>query len=332
MLRPAASVYGAAVRRRNAHYDKPSAVRWAGVPVISVGNLTAGGTGKTPTVIAVVQRLQGWGRRPAILTRGYGAAAGQTPDEVQEFHAAVPAVPVVVNPDRVAGAAEARSRHGADCLVMDDGFQHRRLGRDLDIVLIDALDPWGGGALLPAGRLREPRESLRRAGLVLLTRTNQASSSARSALEHEVRGLAGETPLATATVAATGLVGRDGRALPLGELAERCVQPVCAIGNPATFLRLLRGLARETRQPLAFRDHHRYSPRDALTIAAAARDRYCDVVVTTRKDWGKLAPLWPDDPGLPPLLRLDVAVEIQDGDGVFEAALARAVGPCESES
>ena len=153
-------------------------------PVISVGNLTFGGTGKTPTVIALVRDLVRRGRHPAVLTRGYGRTIaepvvliGPDPkvavevagDEPLELAARLPGVPMVVDPDRVRGGVEALTR-GADILVLDDGFQHLRLERDLDLVLVDAGDPWGGGRMPPRGRLREPLSGLARAHAVLLTK------------------------------------------------------------------------------------------------------------------------------------------------------------------
>jgi tetraacyldisaccharide 4'-kinase len=142
---PLSHLYAAMMTWRNRRYDEPGAALSAGVPVISVGNLTVGGTGKTPLVMEIVRKLVAAGRRPAILTRGYHARRGETADEVQEYAAELPDVPVVVDADRVAGAATAQAVHAADCCVLDDGFQHRRLARDLDVVLIDALRPWGGG-------------------------------------------------------------------------------------------------------------------------------------------------------------------------------------------
>ncbi len=156
-LTPLSMVYAAGVGIRNLYYERArGAVHRAAIPVISIGNLTAGGTGKTPFVVEVVRRLRALERNPVILTRGYAAAPGETADEVLEFRETLPGVAVVVDPDRVRGAETAHEQHGADCVVLDDGFQHRRLGRDLDIVVIDTLDPWGGGLILPAGRLREP--------------------------------------------------------------------------------------------------------------------------------------------------------------------------------
>ena len=134
------------------------------MPVISVGNITTGGTGKTPTVIMLAKELQRLGMRPAVLTRGYGARRGadgkkETPDEVLVIQQECPGVPVVVNADRVAGGRQAIAQYAANVLIMDDGFQHRRLHRDLNIVLIDATEPLGIPGVLPRGTWREPPRS-----------------------------------------------------------------------------------------------------------------------------------------------------------------------------
>jgi tetraacyldisaccharide 4'-kinase len=331
-LRPLSWVYAGVLRVRNARFDQPGASRAAGVPVISIGNITLGGTGKTPLVIEVVRRLQALGRRPAILTRGYGTPRGSVPDEVQEFQAAVPDVPVVVQPDRVAGAALARARHGADVLVLDDGFQHRRLARGLDIVLIDALDPWGGGFTLPAGRLREPLEGLRRAQLIVIARANQVAAGgdspavALARLEARLALLAPAAPRLRADVVPTAVVDADGRTAEPATLAGRVVQPVCALGNPATFVQALEALGARPRQVIAFRDHHWYTAAEARVLAAAARARTAELVVTTRKDWGKLLPVWPHAADAPPLMRLDVRTELHDAAELLTAALRRAIG------
>ena len=173
--------YGVGVGVRNALFDWKvlKEVRLP-VPVISVGNITTGGTGKTPTVIMLVKELQKLGRKPAVLTRGYGApklAGGLRgkSDEVMVIEHECPGVPVVVNGDRVAGGREAIEKHGADVLVMDDGFQHRRLARDLNIVLVDATEPMGIPGLLPRGTWREPPHNLKRANMIMLTRCEQVS-------------------------------------------------------------------------------------------------------------------------------------------------------------
>lgn len=319
-------LYGGVMRLRNGYFDHwPAAARRVGVPVISVGNLSVGGTGKTPMVIEVVERLIERGRKPAVLTRGYAARGGEVADEVRELRAALPATPIVVNPRRFDGA-QAAIRAGADCCVLDDGFQHRRLARDLEIVLLDALDPWGGGWMLPAGRLREPPDGLGRAGLVVITRANQVDDRALAALEAQVRALRGDHDLAFADVEIAGLTGINGCAVSLEALEYEAVLPVCGLGNPRTFERLVAEAAGRICPPLRMRDHHRYTPRDVRRILAAAADLGADRVVTTRKDWAKLAPLWPSDrPDAPPLARLDVRLLLRD-DEPLAAAIDRVLG------
>jgi tetraacyldisaccharide 4'-kinase len=327
LLNPLAALYGGLVRARNWRYERvPGASHAVDVAVISVGNLTAGGTGKTPLVVEIVTRLQAAGRQPAILTRGYAAPPGHEADEVREFRLAVPDVPVVVNPNRLAGAAHARRVYHADCLVLDDGFQHRRLRRDLDIVLIDALDPWGGRRLLPAGRLREPLANLRRADWLIITRTNQVDPTLVQEIVAELHTHAPGVPVSKAAVAPSGFISGNGRVEPAAALAQRRVLPVCGIGNPASFNRLVGELARIIGEPLIFPDHHHYRRRDAERIAAVARQRQVECVVTTRKDWVKLSPCWPPADGPAPavkLYRLEARTVLADPRGEFDQRLRR---------
>ena len=170
--------YTAAVAYRNRRYDLGrAAIHHVAVPVISVGNLTLGGTGKTPMVKWVARRLLAQGSRVAIVSRGYGAAAGQQNDEARELSQALPEVPHVQNRDRVAGAERAIAEFSAQCILLDDGFQHRRLARDLDIVLLDALEPFGFEHVFPRGTLREPLAGLKRAQAVCLSRADAISAA-----------------------------------------------------------------------------------------------------------------------------------------------------------
>ena len=317
LLAPLSILYGGVIGVRNWYYNHVAgAVRYAAVPVISVGNLTVGGTGKTPFVIETVRRLSAMNCRPAVLTRGYKAVRGQPADEVREFAEVLPNVPVIANPNRVAGAATACREKKADCLVLDDGFQHRRLHRDLDILLIDALNPWGAGHLLPAGRLREPVSSLRRADLFVITRVNQAEHGAVAAIAAVLRHHTGDKPIVLAALEADTLVGADGQPRPPTELTAHKILAVCGIGNPRTFEKLVEALIGKAVTNLRFRDHHNYGPADVDNIVSAARDCW---VVTTRKDWVKLRPLWPDRG--PPLMRLDIKLTLTAGFAEFDSRL-----------
>lgn len=327
VLSPLTIPYAVAIALRNRRYDRGVGVCRAAVPVISVGNITTGGTGKTPLVILLARKLIERRCRPAILTRGYGAARGETPDEVMEFRDALPGVAVVVSADRVAGAETAVRDPHVGCLLLDDGFQHRRLARDLDIVIIDAMNPWGGGHLLPAGRLREPRGSLRRAALFVLSRPNLADPTDVAAVEQRLRDGWAATPIVRMETCAGSITYYDGGVEDAGQLALRCVLPVCGIGNPDSFLRLLALSAGGLCRPVIFADHHRYSRRDADRIVNAAQAEGADLVLTTRKDWGKLAPLWRSRrPDAPPLARLDLRLELDDPDSTLDGLLARVVG------
>lgn len=312
ILLPFSWAYGGVIAARNSYYDRnPGAAHHAGVPVISVGNLTAGGTGKTPLVIEIVKLLLTDGRRPAILTRGYAAKRGETPDEVLEFHDSLPTVPVVVNPDRVGGAAQARIEHLADCLVLDDGFQHRRLARETDIVVIDALQPWGGDFLLPAGRLREPVAGLRRAHAVVISRSNQVSPEELSGLHRKVEMYVRNAPILDSIIEATGCGDGKNQVVSPGQLKSTRILPVCGIGNPATYINLLRSMAGDLAPEIEFPDHHSYRAADVAAILRHAAQQRADIVLTTRKDWGKLATLWPNDASAP-LLRLNIQSRVLD--------------------
>lgn len=326
-LLPLAFAYRGLMAVRNVYYDwLPLASHAAGVPVISVGNLSTGGTGKTPMTIDLVGRLVKRGRRPAILTRGYAAAAGQIADEVQEFHEALPDVAVVVDADRVRGAATARRRFNVDCLVLDDGFQHRRLRRDLDVVLIDAMNPWGGGAMLPAGRLREPPAALRRASLVVVTRVNLVEQPALAVILQRVRAVAPAASILQSRLVVERLTATDATSRPPDALSGRPVMAVSGVGNPASFSALLARYGARLAAAREFRDHYAYGRADAVAVAAAARRSAAEWVVTTRKDWVKLLPLWQSLCDAPPLVRVDVRMEWSD-PRLLDEALERVAPP-----
>lgn len=291
--------YGSVVRARNWAFDiRALAAHSAPVPVVSVGNLTAGGTGKTPIVAALVDWFSARGMRPAILSRGYRAHAGAANDEKLVLDQLCPGVPHLQGADRVESARLACQQHGAQVLILDDGFQHRRIARDLDVVLIDALDPWGAGHLLPRGLLREPRSSLRRAHAVILTRADQIAPDAKARLVAEIRQLgSGETPI-EAAFQPTGLINADGQRAPLDSLSA--VAAFCGIGNPDGFRRTLSDAGvRQVVAFRAFRDHQHYSEADLSGLAKWAREQGAAALVTTQKDLVKIPqakldglPLW----------------------------------------
>src|SRR5262249_45410270 len=237
-LRTLSLGYRLGVAMRNKAFDRGwLAIHKAAVPVVSVGNLTLGGTGKTPCVEYVARFYRQLDLRVAILSRGYGSGQGRN-DEALLLEEALPDVPHLQGPDRVALARAAVEELESEVLVLDDGFQHRRLARDLDLVLLDATCPWGHGALLPRGLLREPASALRRAHAVLLTRCDQVGPEARQAIRSRVARLAPGVPVLESVHRPEGLVN-GGATADLDLLRQRPVAAFCGIGNPEAFRRTL---------------------------------------------------------------------------------------------
>lgn len=298
LLRVPAALFGVAVRARRAAYDRGwlSTTRLS-VPVVCVGNLTAGGTGKTPTVAWVVRGLQARGFRPGILSRGYGAATGEENDEARLLAELCPGVPHVQDVERARGGAKLVEL-GCDAVVLDDGFQHRKLARDVDLVLVDATRPWGlpadergraVKALLPRGLLREPPSSLARAHALVITRCDAIGAAELDALERELAEIAPGRGVALARHAPRAWVDERGARTELATLRGKRVDVVSAIGNPAAFERTLRGLGVELAEVRRFPDHHRYVAADLDGLGGLGADGR--VLVTTQKDAVKLAPL-----------------------------------------
>lgn len=290
-------LYEAGVRRRNASFDGGGAeVAELGRPVISIGNLTTGGTGKTPMVVATARWLQSEGHHPAVLLRGYrgrnDVGAGDGPrrmdsDEAREYLAALPGVPVAADPDRVRSAAWVLRRHPeVDVFLLDDGFQHRRVRRDLDLVLIDATNPFGFGRLLPRGLLREPPENLKRADGVIVTRCRRVSEPDLASVERRIRDFAGDVPIARASSVWTSLKMRSGGE-PVSWLEGKRVFAVAGIGNPWAFLAMAHE-ACEVVGEAVYKDHHMYGAGDMAWMASEAERVGAEVVLTTEKDWVKL--------------------------------------------
>jgi tetraacyldisaccharide 4'-kinase len=312
--------YGLGVWWRNRRFDRGRDVHRVSVPVVCVGNLTVGGTGKTPCVEYIARLLREHDLRVAILSRGYGAEAGRN-DEAMVLEENLPDVPHYHGADRVALAQTAIEESDSEVLVLDDGFQHRRLARDLDLVLIDTTDPWGGGYLLPRGGLREPRQNLRRAGLVVMTRCDAIDAAELDRLAGEVRGVASDRAVVRTTHAPLELIGAEGVA-SIDSLRDKPVGAFCGIGNPEAFRRTLAGRGAEVREFREFPDHHPYDRRDVDDLERWAASLPPDAaVVTTQKDWVKLrvATL-----GGHPLWALRIGLQFVEGKDVFDRAVLTA--------
>ncbi len=302
-LRGASWAYGMALRLRWWSLERGIAkVRRLPVPVISVGNLTVGGTGKTPLVILIAEALRNSGRRVAILSRGYARRRGRSVrcvsdgnrilapleeagDEPFMMARRLPGVCVWVAADRVQAGKAALKEQAPEVLILDDGFQHRMLHRDLDLVVIRGPRPLANGRLLPSGPLREPPTALRRAHLVILVLQGDSRSKERS-LE-EIRGVTPLPPVIGADYRPRGLWEiRDGRPLPFDALSGKRVALVCAIGRPDGFRATVASLGARVEALLSFPDHHWYTFRDMERIRRIRNE--VDAVVTTEKDSWKL--------------------------------------------
>ncbi len=293
--RALAPLYGAAVARRNRRYDRGRGVVTLDRSVISVGNLSVGGTGKTPLVIHLARRLLEAGRRPCIAMRGYGSSrspAGLS-DEAAQYREELHAVPVVARPNRVEGLIDLFATpegERVDCVILDDGFQHRRLARQLDIVTIDTTrDPFRD-RLLPAGWLREPVASLRRARWVVLTHAESAAPGAVYALGTAVRAIDSGIRVAIARHTWSELLIETPQGIgcaDVGWLRAKNLLVVCALGNPGPFLGAVeKAVGGRPVERIVLRDHDPYRDPTIRRILDAAKGR--DAVVTTAKDWTKL--------------------------------------------
>ena len=303
LLAPLGWLYAAGVGARCALYDR----RWfhthrlAG-PVLSVGNLTVGGTGKTPLVIFLAEMLQKAGRAPSILTRGYRrrptpswvvvepgsgrqGGAAELGDEPALMARRLPKVPIVVSADRYGAGRVAESRFQVGVHLLDDGFQHLRLHRDLNLLVLDATQPFRTGRLLPGGRLRERPAAARRADLIVITRGNPDSTFR---LKAELEELGIRCPTFSAQTRLRDVVP----AQPAEEsppstpdvTRARSALAFCGVGNPAAFFADLDRWGFTAADRIAFRDHHRYSESDCRRLIRQARKSRAEILLTTEKD------------------------------------------------
>ncbi|HEV7226742.1 MAG TPA: tetraacyldisaccharide 4'-kinase [Pirellulales bacterium] len=319
LLRAAEIPYTAAVKLRNRRFDSGRRpVERVGVPVISVGNLSLGGTGKTPLVEWLARWLRSRGVRVTIISRGYGAEAGARNDEALELEERLPDVPHLQNPDRVAAAKVAIEEFDCQCILLDDGFQHRRLARDLDLVLIDALEPFGFGHVFPRGTLREPLAGLGRAHAVALSRADFLEPQERAKIKAVVQRVAPQALWLELAHAPRRLESSAGKEQSLDWLRGRRVAAFCGLGNPAGFRRTLDGLGAAVADFREFPDHHPYQRCDIEALTAWGDGLGADALICTAKDLVKLRV---EQLGRLPLWSLAIELKIISGQNELETRL-----------
>jgi tetraacyldisaccharide 4'-kinase len=336
LLAPLAALYGGAVSARLGAYRCGFLrVHRAARPVLSVGNLAVGGTGKTPFVRWLAHELLARGTRPSILTRGYGrasrgsvvvsdgagavASVRASGDEAAALARALPRVPIVADRDRLAAARRVEDLvPDVGVHLLDDGFSHVALARDLDVVLLDATAPDAGGALLPEGRLREPLSSLARADLVVVTKCEQADPAAARALANR---WAPGAPVYHALTRVLGIRDDSGEEVRTKDLPGATLVAVAALARPDAFFATLADLGIAPAGAVTFRDHDPYGPFALGRIERAAEESGATAVVTTEKDAVKL-----EGRLRLPLFRVAVEMAVTE-NGFVEDALRRLALP-----
>ena len=301
LLGVASAGYSIAVRERNFLYSNGWLKAYhVDATVICIGNITVGGTGKTPLVVWLCKHLisdfnfQISDFGCAILTRGYKVnqnlkiKAQIYTDEVAIHAESCAGIKVIVNPDRVAGAIEAISKFKAEVLIMDDGFQHRGLARDLDIVAIDGTQPFGYGRMLPAGLLREPVTSLKRADAVVITRCDQITEIELSQIEKKLEAINPNMIIARSIHSPAYVKTTDNKETSLDHLKGKKIFAFCGIGNPGAFLNTLKSLSCDLAGEKIYNDHHHYTNDCLADIYEQAECLKADLILTTQKDWTKI--------------------------------------------
>lgn len=342
ILPPLSAIYSVATRARLTAYRRGwFSVSTLAAPVISVGNLTTGGTGKTPLVdwvcrVLAAQRAHGAsedperitpnGKRVCVLTRGYGRPnshsqvvvsngtailadereAGDEPFLLAKNLVGIAAV--IANPNRVAAAEWAIENFKSEVFVLDDGFQHLRLARDLDIVTIDATSPFGGGHLLPHGRLREPLAGLSRADCVVITRTEQVGDWAT--IKEFVGRVAPTVPVFSSRMLTSGIRLLDSERVDSEKLLSQPLGAFCGVGNAESFFNHLRREGYSPAFTRAFADHHNYNQSDVDSLVEQAKSSGAKALITTAKDAIKLTSLNLEVPCY--VLEIQIAIDEDD--------------------
>lgn len=329
---PLSVAYRLELARRNRAYDKGRGVRRLDRPVISVGNLSVGGVGKTPMVARILGWLRNHGAFPCVAMRGYKAKNGFS-DEAELHRRAFtdrPA-PVVAQADRLAGLEklfDSLEGQRVDCVVLDDGFQHRRIARDLDVVLLDASRSLEGARLLPAGYWREPPSALMRAHAVVITHAELVDPDALERMESLVERYHGKRPIAVARHSWRGLrrpTSERHERLSTAWLTGKSVVGLCAIGRPEGFFSVLDTLAGDIVKAIALPDHHPLDPRTLRAVAVQAERLGAEAIVVSEKDWMKIE-LHQDALGHVPLVVSELTLKFDRGASPLERKVLAAAG------
>ena len=316
---PATWLYGSVVRVRNRYYDSGKNVHTVSRPVIAVGNLTVGGTGKTPLVTWIVKRLREHGHNPAIVMRGYASIDPVNADEAVEYRQRLDEIDVIVGSDRVATVNAYIEQGGkADCFVMDDGFQHRRIARDLDIVVMDYLrDPFVQ-RMLPAGWLREPIDGLKRCDAVVVSHATRVEPQ----LSRKVEELSGAPPIAWTKHHWSGLEMHDVSGATehtLGWLTGKSVAVRLGIGYPGPVIEALVRLGAKIAKQLHAGDHQPFSNEELAQLVATSTG--VDAIVMTLKDWVKAKDVIDLHAMKCPIVVPTLELEVVEGSQDLEAKL-----------
>ena len=308
-----AALYQAGTLKKK-HLDKP---------VISVGNITVGGSGKTPMVETLAVYCEEQKRKPVILTRGYMAAARSAlSDEAAMLAAHLPSVPVLIGADRWQNAAEFQKKSPVDVFILDDGFQHWRLKRDLDIVLIDATDPWGNGQLIPRGILREPLAALKRADIFVISKSDLGKDNV-AAIRNRLNEINPAAVIAEAVHRPVNVLDlRGNKKLGLESVRGKRIALVSSIGDPVSFERTVTALGARIEAKYFFMDHHVYQDEELAAVARTCRDQGISMIITTEKDAVKLKDRWKDFPTEITVGALEIKMTVMDGQEKFFGRIA----------
>lgn len=346
LLQLGSTAYGAIVSLRNAAYDAGwKKAKRLPVPVISIGNVTVGGTGKTACVELIARKVKALNRHPAILSRGYGGRHGtywlsfeanalsvHGASKAEDFLADEPqmlarqlagaCIPVVVGSNRGETGTLAVGKLASNAIILDDGFQHRRLARDCDIVLVHSRMPFGGWPLFPRGPMREPLNAIKRAQIIVITKADEALEKLSAFIEH-LRSINPSAAIITAIHQPQAVVAaKSGERYAVNRLQGLRVGLVSSIGDPEGFEATIRRLNAAVAWHRMFPDHHRYEAADIAKIQDLARGSRPEAVVTTEKDWVRLQPLLSVEAMQIPWWLLEVRMAILHGERELDDRLA----------